>query len=323
MGVFLFIWDLFLTLQISNEIMLRKKIVKEIINEMLVQPQVKCSVEKNLRVYMKDWDDNILFMPTKIKMDYNDDGNWIPVDITTEDFARLRNHLRYRLRDNNPEEAFKDFRESESFFRDVKWAIQRKRFAPSAQKFKEVLYYANPFAINTARGHKPSDLKKGVMLFIDMVFNKTQKKEMIKNIINSFIDEKRFNDYFISKLNELDYNQIIELYLDEKGEYYPVSSEEFGKKFGLDVKGSASNPEHAKKVAIANFVKSIWNDLDYWINSGHKTISFGFSDDDQKNVKAAEDFIRNELTITYPEIHFVIYDTSDKETKKIVISKKN
>jgi hypothetical protein len=46
--------------------------------------------------------------------------------------------------------------------------------------------------------------------------------------------------------------------------------------------------------------------------------SFGFSDDDQKNVKAAEDFIRNELTITYPEIHFVIYDTSDKETKKML-----
>jgi hypothetical protein len=102
-----------------------------------------------------------------------------------------------------------------------------------------------------------------------------------------------------------------------------VSSEEFGKKFGLDVKGSAANPEHAKKVAIANFVKTIWNDMNYWINSGHKTISFGFSDDDIKNVKAAVEFIKNELYIQYPEIHFVVYDTSDNETKKIVISKKS
>lgn len=303
--------------------MLHKKIVKGIIDEMLVEQKIQQPVEKNLRVYMKDWDDNILFMPTKIKMDYNDDGSWIPVDLSTEDFARLRNHPKYRLRDNNPEEAFRDFKESEPFFRDIKWAVQRKRFAPSAKKFKEVLYYANPFAINTARGHKPSDLKKGVMLFIDMTFTKTQKKGMIKNIINSFIDEKRFNNYFISKLNELDYNQIIELYLDEKGDYYPVSSEEFGKKFGLDVKGSAANPEHAKKVAIGNFVRAIWNDIDYWINSGHKSISFGFSDDDVRNVKAAEDFIRTELSFQYPEIHFVVYDTSDNETKKIVISKKN
>jgi hypothetical protein len=303
--------------------MLHKKIVKEIIDEMLIEKKIKLLVEKTLRVYMKDWDDNILFMPTKIKMDYNENGNWIPVDISTEDFARLRNKPNYRLRNNNPEEAFRDFKESEPFFRDIKWAIQRKRFAPSAQKFKEVLYYANPFAINTARGHRPSDLKRGVMMFIDMTFTKKQKKEMIKNIINSFIKEKRFNNYFISKLNELDYNQIIELYLDEKGEYYPVSSEEFGKKFGLDVKGGAANPEHAKKVAIANFVKTIWNDINYWVNSGHKKISFGFSDDDQKNVKAAEDFIRNELAITYPEIHFVVYDTSDNETKKIVISKKD
>ena len=283
----------------------------------------KNKVERNLRVYMKDWDDNILFMPTKIKMDYKNGESWIPVDLSTEDFARFRNDPNYRLRNNNPEEAFRDFKESEPFFKDIKWAIQKKRFAPSAQKFKEVLYYANPFAINTARGHRPSDLKMGVMLFIDMVFTKKQKKEMIKNIINSFIAEKRFNNYFISKLNELDYYQIIELYLDEKGEYYPVSSEEFGKKFGLDVKGSAANPEYAKKVAIANFVKTIWNDINYWVNSGHKNISFGFSDDDQKNVKAAEDFIRNELSITYPEIHFVVYDTSDNETKKIVISKKD
>lgn len=303
--------------------MLHKKIVKEIVDEMLVEQKIKTLVEKNLRVYMKDWDDNILFMPTKIKMDYNNNGSWNPVDVSTEDFARLRNHPSYRLRNNNPEEAFRDFKESEPFFRDIKWSIQRKRFAPSAKKFKEVLYYAGPFAINTARGHKPSDLKKGVMLFINMTFTKKEKKEMIKNIINSFIEEKRFNNYFISKLNELDYNQIIELYLDEKGEYYPVSSEEFGKKFGLDVKGSAANPEHAKKVAIANFVKTIWNDMNYWINSGHKTISFGFSDDDIKNVKAAVEFIKNELYIQYPEIHFVVYDTSDNETKKIVISKKD
>ena len=303
--------------------MLHKKIVKEIVDEMLIEQKIRTLVEKNLRVYMKDWDDNILFMPTKIKMDYNDKGNWIPVDVSTEDFAKLRNHPSYRVRNNNPEEAFIDFKESEPFFRDIKWAVQRKRFAPSAKKFKEVLYHAGPFAINTARGHKPSDLKKGVMLFINMTFTKKEKKEMIKNIINSFIEEKRFNNYFFSKLNELDYNQIIELYLDEKGEYYPVSSEEFGKKFGLDVKGSAANPEHAKKVAIANFVKTIWNDMTYWINSGHKTISFGFSDDDIKNVKAAVEFIKNELSIQYPEIHFVVYDTSDNETKKIVISKKN
>ena len=32
---------------------------------------------------------------------------------------------------------------------------------------------------------------------------------------------------------------------------------------------------------------------------------------------------KNELYIQYPEIHFVVYDTSDNETKKIVISKKS
>lgn len=272
---------------------------------------------------MKDWDDNILFMPTKIKMDIKDNNVWKPIDVSTEDFAKIRNNPNYRIRNNNQDEAFKDFQDSEPFFRDIRKAIKNKKFAPSAEKFKETLYYANPFAINTARGHKPSDLKKGTMLFINLTFTKKEKNEMVKNIVKSFINEKRFSNYYISKLNELNQEQIIELYLDEKGEYYPVSSEEFGKKFNLDVKGKAANPEDAKKVAIANFAKTIWNDINYWINSGHSSISFGFSDDDSKNVKAAVDFIKNELSKTYPEIHFVVYDTSDNETKKIVISKKD
>ena len=45
------------------------------------------------------------------------------------------------------------------------------------------------------------------------------------------------------------------------------------------------------------------------------------SDDDKKNVKAAEDFFRHELSVMYPEVRFVIYDTSEGGSKKIVIEK--
>jgi len=290
--------------------------------KLILERKINKIVENNLRVYMQDWDDNILFMPTKIKMDYKNGNQWVPIDLSTEEFAKERNNPNYRLRNNSIKDAFVNFREAEPFFRDLKWAVENKKFAPSAKKFKEVLFYGNPFAINTARGHKPSVIKRGVKLFIDLIFSKKEKKEMVKNIINSFIKEKRFSKNFISKINDLDHNQIIDLYLDEKGEYYPVSSEEFGKKFNLDVTSSAAKPEHAKKVAISNFIKTISNDIKYWINSGHKSISFGFSDDDPKNIKEVEKFIRNQLSKIYPEIHFVIYDTSDNKTKKIVISKK-
>ena len=105
------------------------------------------------------------------------------------------------------------------------------------------------------------------------------------------------------------------------GEYYPVSSEEFGKRFGVDVAGGASSPEEAKKVAIEHFVKTIFKNAETLVNGEYSKMSVGFSDDDIRNVKAVEQFIEEELNKLYPEFHFVVYDTSDKGNRKMVIEK--
>jgi hypothetical protein len=287
-----------------------RQIIKRVLNE------------NTLRTYMKDWDDNILYMPTKIKMDKKIDDKWVPVEVSTSDFATVRHDDRYRPRNDDKKEAFSDFVESAPFVRDVKIAIKNKRFAPSAKKFKEALVNANPFAINTARGHKPEILKKGVEIFIDMVLSPSEKEKMVKNILSSFKNEKRFSNDFENKLEDLSDKQLIDLFLDEKGEYYSVSSQEFGQRFRVDVSGAAANPEHSKKMAIADFVRKIWKEIKYWVNSGYSSISFGFSDDDKKNVKAAVEYLKDELSMEFPEIHFVVYDTSDGEETKIVITKK-
>jgi hypothetical protein len=267
-------------------------------------------LEMRMRSYIFDWDDNILYMPTTIKMDKNVNGKWVPIDVSTEEFAHVRTKNEYRLRDNNPEIAFKDFRASKPFIEDTKKAIHNNRFAPSADKFKEALIYANPFAINTARGHKPSDLRDGVKLFIDMVLTDEEKSEMVNNIKDVLTKTTNLND-----------EQTIDFYLDEMGEYYPVSSSEFGKRFGLEVSGGASNPEYAKKVAIEHFVRKIFKNVNTLVNSDYKKMSVGFSDDDIRNVKAVEQFIEEELNKMYPEFHFVVYDTSEKGKRKMVIEK--
>jgi hypothetical protein len=155
-------------------------------------------------------------------------------------------------------------------------------------------------------------------------------KKFLKNISTKFLKQIVVTNFdngldlvfrYIESPSSQDEKQLIDLYLDEKGEYYSVSSQEFGKRFGVDVSGAAANPEHSKKMAIADFVRKIWREIKYWINSGYKSISFGFSDDDKKNVKAAVEFIRHELSAEFPEIHFVVYDTSEGEENKIVISK--
>ena len=65
-------------------------------------------LETSLRTYIFDWDDNILYMPTTIKMDKKEGGKWVPVDVPTDEYAHIRTSPEYRLRDNSPGIAFSD-----------------------------------------------------------------------------------------------------------------------------------------------------------------------------------------------------------------------
>jgi hypothetical protein len=289
-----------------------RKLVRKIINEVVS--------EKKLRLYGFDWDDNILEMPTKIYLKNNKGEK---VGMSTEDFAHYRSNVgvkpfKYKKNiivgfDND---AFRDFRRPDTFLKDTKKAISKDKTAPSFQKFKENLIYANPFSIITARGHDPKVIRKGVRMFVDLVLEPEEKEKMVDNIISMFEHEELFSKDFLGKLNRLSDDQIIDLYLDEKGDYYPVSSEEFGEKFGLETSGGAANPEHAKKVALLDFVEK-YDDL---IRSGkYVSASLGFSDDDPRNVKAMVEFIQDELTKMYPKIKFRVYDTSEGGYKQIKI----
>ena len=267
-------------------------------------------LEMSFRTYVFDWDDNILYMSTKILMDKKDGDKWVPVNVTTSEYSNIRLDINYKLRDDNPMVAFLGFNDNEAFIRDVKEAIHHEKFAPSFDKFKEALINSNPFAINTARGHSPDTIKEGVKIFIEMVLTDKEKSKMVKNIRKT-----------INLTKGLDDNQSIDLYLDDMGEYYPVSSKEFGKKFGVEVHGSAASPEEAKKVAIEHFINKVFDNMDNLINSGYKKMSVGFSDDDVGNIRAVEEFIEEELNKLYPELHFVIYDTSAGGKRKMVIEK--
>jgi hypothetical protein len=282
---------------------------KYILSETQYRNIRKYLIESKLKSYTYDWDDNILRMPTKVSIEKNENGKWVPIKVSTEEFAHLRSDPQYRITPN----SFVDFTDNQSFLADAEKAIHNGSFAPSYEKFIKSLINAEHFAINTARGHSPETLKKGVKLLIKMVLSDDEKRMMFENIKKELLP---------NLTKGLNFNQMIDLFLDERGEFYPVSSEEFGKEFGLEVKGGASNPEHAKKVALEDKLKNFLNDpkTKNAIKKGIE-VSFGFSDDDKKNVKAAEDFFRHELSIMYPEVRFVIYDTSEGGNKKIVIEK--
>jgi len=129
--------------------------------------------------YIYDWDDNILFMPTKIFLDKMENGKWVHKKVSTSKFRDIRHHIdnynkkkcgssdsayKWRFRDNDIKKSVSEFRDwgkrgSVAFYLDVKKAVERKNFGPSYNNFIHTLVNARIFLICTARGHEPSSIR--------------------------------------------------------------------------------------------------------------------------------------------------------------------
>jgi len=268
----------------------------------LNQRQKSLLVEFKKRAYSFDWDDNILFMPTQIHLEKKVGSKWVPVSISTEEFRDVRKDIgsKYRYVDNSIIKSFEDFRDYNAFIRDTKESLRKKSFGPSFNKFIEALMYGNDFSIITARGNPPNAIKEGIKVIIDTVFTEEQKETMLSNLHGVTIEE----------------------YLNLQ-DYYPVTSTEFIKNFDADA--SATNPEVGKMIALKNFVDRVVNAVEKIKDDpSYKGISIGFSDDDLGNIESAELYIEEELKLLYPEVNFLVYDTSDPENpkkKRIIIKK--
>ena len=269
----------------------------------LTESQYKLLKEFKKRAYSFDWDDNILMMPTRIHLDYSVEGlMWVPITVSTEQFRSIRHKLgvEFRYLNNDISQSFKDFKDYDAFLKDVEESLSYRRYGPSFKKFKEALISGSDFSIITARSNPPRAIKDGIKLIIRKEFMPWDEKEMEKNLNGLTIDE----------------------YLNLQ-DYHPVSSEEFINKWGLDI--DSTNPEEGKKIAFEDFVDRVVEKVSsYQDTDDFEGISIGFSDDDISNVEVVEELIEEKLKQKYPEIRFLVYDTSDPQNpkkKRIIIKK--
>lgn len=245
--------------------------VKKIISE-IIQDQLK----PTMKYYAFDWDDNLMYMPTKIYLK-SDKGK--VVGMSTEDFAEYRSEIRkkpFKYEGNIivdfDDDAFRDFSVSgdKKFMTDAMTA----QIGPAWSDFVEAVNNGSIFAIITARGHTPSVLKDTIYNLINKNKYGLNKKEIVKNL-------RKYRD--ITDEEDLTDDELIETYL-EMCKYHPVS---FGE-------GSAANPEELKVSAMKQFMEYVKNlsyrlqEKAYFKNkiSNYFTPYIGFSDDDLKNVQA-------------------------------------
>lgn len=268
--------------------------------------------KKELLYYSFDWDDNILHMDTAIHMEKLVSEKWEPIDISTEEFAKIRHDkVNYRLLNDNPNTAFCEFgdkgnRGSTAFLEDVKNSIAKGGFAPSWSKFIDCVVSGSLFSIITARGHEPESIKNAVRWIIETQLTTEQQGTLITNLLE-------FHKEFKNEPN----TQIIEDYLDFNF-YFGVSSDTFTKRFESELNSNttAMSPEKAKEIALKFFIEKA-HKYGEMINA---KVSVGFSDDDSKNLEHIENLMRGELSLKYPLSTLMIYDTSDRGYRKIKIN---
>ena len=229
-----------------------------------------------VKVYAFDWDDNIMFMPTKI-IAISDNGQ--EVGIGTEEFA----HYRGKLNDKEPfefeghtlvgyaENPFRNFRPEgdAQFLKDVmtaKLATNR-----SWNDFVEAVNSGAIFSIITARGHKPSTLRQAVKQLILREVGGIDRKLCEKNF-------KRLVKYKPGLKTVLSSTSVLDAYLNAC-KFYPVSY----------LYASAASPEQAKAMSLdhfLNYVHKFFDKIKLVNDLRNKFIppfKFGFSDDDKKN----------------------------------------
>ena len=247
-----------------------KIIVKEIINEIIQEKQTPV-----MKYYAFDWDDNLMFMPTKI---YLKDDKGKSVGMSTEDFAEYRTDIGeepFEYKGHTivsfDKEPFRDFRVSgdKQFITDAMSAPT----GPAWDDFVEAVNNGSIFAIVTARGHTPSILKEGVYRLIKQNKHGLDSNQLAKNLL-------KYRD--LADEDKLSKDQLIRSYLD-MCRFHPVS---FGD-------GSATNPEQGKIDAMEEFVGYVKN-LSHSLQqkafmknkiSNYFTPFIGFSDDDVRNVE--------------------------------------
>lgn len=251
--------------------------IKQIIKEYIDSKQP-------VKVYAFDWDDNIMFMPTKI-IAISDKG--VEVGVGTEDFA----HHRDKLNKKEPFEyeghilvgyatnPFRNFRPEGDvqFLKDVMSAeLATNR---SWNDFVEAINSGAIFSIITARGHKPSTLRQAVKQLILKEIGGIDRRSCERNF-------KRLVKMKPNLKSVLSSTSTIDAYLNAC-KFYPVSY----------LYASAASPEQAKTMSLdhfLNYVHKFFDKIKLVNDLRNKFIppfKFGFSDDDKKNAEVMKQHV--------------------------------
>lgn len=232
-------------------------------------------MEKKEKIYLFDWDENIIHMDSKLCVNY--DGN--DIEVSESEYLRIKKHEQCITPELD--DFLFNFRCEKAFIKDLDKALLNQTFGKVFHKLQNAIMDGNKIGIITARGHNPNVFKMAISNIIFKTFTNSQLILFYENVgdINEFI------------------NNI---------EIYPVSYEKM-----FEDKGVISVADKKVEALKCFLNKNIKENKEY---------SVGFSDDNLQNLEVMQNAIVNDIKSQYPNINFVLYDTSNKNlTIKIKI----
>lgn len=253
----------------------------------------------HLRYCIFDWDDNVVYMPTRIWLEDVRDGTAVPV--STTDYAKRRHDPNLR----HPADAFREFDDDTGDFQGhLQEAMEGTNWqGPAFQDFKSALMDGRIFAIVTARSHGEATMREAMHDLIFKVLSLDERETMLENL-------RHFNVVASEEVDDVD---LVRNYLDAC-RFIGVSNPTFRERSGT------ASQEEGKKFAIKEFVKFVVDMTDRVFRQRDMkiaTISFGMSDDDQKNVQVVDELMRSELSPLYTNVKFVAFDTGGGDIKRL------
>ena len=281
------------------------RIIKEYLEEKILSEGFREDLDPDSKYYAFVWDDNIVYMPTKIII-VTDNGK--EVGMSSEDFAKYREMIGkepFIYHGHNivgfANQPFRHFKVEgdKQFIIDALTAPP----GPSWSDFVECLNGGSIFAIITARGHDPNTIKEACKNWLLMNYNGINGNVCFENL-------KKYRE-LSGEETQITKKQALDEYLN-LCKFYPVT---FGE-------GSLQNPEQGKIVALREFigyVKNMASELGekaFFKNDvkNYFTPQIGFSDDDLKNIEKISSFLEKE----YPEEKPVkVFSTSGGIKKEI------
>jgi len=261
-----------------KKIMEDKQVMKETISEIGQNNSTTA-----MKYYSFDWDDNLMYMPTFIRLK-DDKGN--TVGMTTIDFAEYRTlvgkkpfNYKGHIIIGTSKDSYVEF----GVTYDKQFLIDSmvSPIGPAWMDFVEAINNGSIFSIITARGHTPSTLKKAVYQLIKSNKHGIDSNKLVKNL-------RRYRD--LADEDKLTKDQLIISYLN-LCRFYPVS-------YGVS---SEANPEEGKIKAMENFIKYVRVVSKHLQKkalmknkiSNYFTPFIGFSDDDVRNVDTMKNHFRD------------------------------